>query len=140
MPLLEACLGGAAGAGAIEMSELYGAIRSTKDFPWRRAGEVPLRPYLFSVVLRLILGIVAAAICASAGPLGILGAVAAGIAAPKVLEEIGRHAPVAGPLSQAAPHEAAHPAAGRMPQSVSSAAPHEIPAASAEGGPVNASQ
>jgi hypothetical protein len=140
MSLLAACLGGVVGAGAIEISELYGAIRSAKDFPWRRAGEVPLGPYLFSVILRLILGIIAAAVCASAGPLGTLGAVAAGIAAPKLLEEIGRHAPVTGISSRAAPQEAAHPAADRMPQPLSPAAPCEVPTVSAEEGPVNATQ
>jgi hypothetical protein len=96
MTLIAACLGGLAGAGAIEISELYGAIRLTKDFPWRQPGEVPLGPYLFSVVLRLILGAIAAGLCSTAGPLGTVGAVAAGIAAPKVLEEFGRYVPVAG--------------------------------------------
>lgn len=92
MTPLVACLGGLAGAGAIEISELYGAVRSIKDFPWRHEGEVPLGPYLFSVILRLALGVIAAAVCSFAGPLSAVGAVAAGIAAPKLLEELGRHA------------------------------------------------
>jgi hypothetical protein len=131
MTLLGACLGGLAGAGAIEVSELYGAIRSTKDFPWRHPGEVPLGPYLFSVILRLVLGAVAAALCATAGPLGTVGAVAAGIAAPKLREELGRHAPTAG----AAPLAIAQATGGSVPQSLSPAPIREVPG---EGGPVNA--
>lgn len=96
MTWLTACLGGFAGALAIEVSELHGAIRSAKGFPWKRTGEVPLVPYLISVVLRIILGVAAAWFCATAGPLGMPGAVAAGVAAPKLLEELGRRTPIAG--------------------------------------------
>jgi hypothetical protein len=92
MTLLAACLGGLSGACAVEISELYGAIRSVKGYPWKHPDEIPLGPYLVSVGLRLVLGMIAAALCAIAGPLGVLGAVAAGIAAPKLLEELGRHA------------------------------------------------
>jgi hypothetical protein len=91
--LYVAGLWGLAGAGAIEASELYGAIRVCKDFPWKRPGELKLSIYLVTVVLRLALGAFAAVVCAATGPLGGAGAVAAGIAAPKLLEELGRHAP-----------------------------------------------
>jgi hypothetical protein len=138
--LLAACLCGIVGAGAIEISELYGAIRFAKDFPWRRAGEVPLCPYLVSVILRLILGMIAAAICASAGPLGTLGAVAAGIAAPKLLEEIGRHAPGTPMPSRVSPQEVVHPETDRIPQPLLSAASCEASAVPEEGGPVNVQQ
>lgn len=138
MSLVAACLGGVVGAGAIEISELYGAIRSAKGFPWRQEGEVPLSPYLFSVVLRLILGMIAAAVCASAGPLGTLGAVAAGIAAPKLLEEIGRHAPVTGISPRGNAAGDCPPAVDRMSQPRSSCPSCEAPAASEKRGPVNA--
>jgi hypothetical protein len=89
MTLWIVCLWGLGGAGAIEVSELYAATRRVKNFPWRCPGEIPFGPFLFSVVLRLGLGAFAAIICAKAGPLGPAGAVAAGIAAPKLLEQLG---------------------------------------------------
>jgi hypothetical protein len=92
-PLYVAGFWGLAGAGAIEVSELYGAIKVCRDFPWTRPGELKLNIYLVTVVLRLALGAFAAVVCAATGPLGGVGAVAAGIAAPKLLEELGRHAP-----------------------------------------------
>src|SRR5262250_3284183 len=132
MTLLTACYWGLAGAGAVEASELYGAIRRIKDFPWRVGGELKFGPYLITVLLRLALGAFAAGLCAKAGPLGPAGAVAAGVAAPKLLEELGRHrAHVPGlGLSQAASQPSPVPRSGA----------HEIPAASVEGGPVDATQ
>ena len=98
MTLLDACLAGLAGAGAIEVAELYSATRKVRNFPWRVEGECPLAVYLFSVVLRLALGAFAAWFCARTGPLDTAGAAAAGIAAPKLLEQLGRaQAPAALP-------------------------------------------
>jgi hypothetical protein len=91
MTLLTAFYWGLAGAGAVEASELYGAMRTVKNFPWRVTGELKFGPYLVTVLLRLVLGAFAAGLCAKAGPLGPASAVAAGIAAPKLLEELGRH-------------------------------------------------
>jgi hypothetical protein len=87
---LVACLWGAAGAGAIEASELYGVIKTSKDVPWNLPGEASFKVWLLSVFIRLAIGAFAAAMCAVAGPLGPAGAAAAGIAAPKLLEQLGR--------------------------------------------------
>jgi hypothetical protein len=101
--LLVACLWGMVGAASVEGSELYAATRWAKNFPWRLPGELKFGPYLVTVVLRIALGVIAAAVCAEAGPLGAAGAVAAGIAAPKLLEQLGRHAPAVGLASPAEP-------------------------------------
>lgn len=91
MTFLAASFWGILGAFAVESSELYGAIRQVKDFPWRKEGELKLGPYIFTILLRMALGAFAAVLCAAAGPLGPAGAVAAGIAAPKMLEQFSRH-------------------------------------------------
>jgi hypothetical protein len=87
---LVSCLWGAAGAGAIEASELYGVIKAKKDVPWNLPGEVRFTIWMVSVIIRLALGAFAAAMCAATGPLGPAGAAATGIAAPKLLEQLGR--------------------------------------------------
>jgi hypothetical protein len=132
MTPLAAGLAGLAGAGAIEISELYGAIRFIKDFPWRHPEEAPLGPYLLSVVLRLLLGAIVAALCAIAGPLGAVGAVAAGIAAPKLLEELGRHGSLAGAHAVAASQASAWGAGGLVPKLASPALPQRPPAVPGE--------
>jgi len=90
MTLLEACVWGVAGAGAVEVIELYNVVKTNKNFPWRLKGELPFGLYLFTVVVRIALGAFAAALCADGAHLSAAGAVAAGIAAPKLLEELGR--------------------------------------------------
>lgn len=93
MSLWAAALWGLVGAAAIEAWDLYGAIHRVKGFPWKCAGEVALVPYLVSVALRVLLGVgMAAAFVASGQADGPVGAVAIGIAAPKLLEQLARHA------------------------------------------------
>ena len=88
-----AALWGFIGAAAIEAWDLYGAIHRVKGFPWKFEGEVPLAPYLVSVVLRVLLGVgMAVAFVASGQAGGPVGAVAIGIAAPKLLEQLARQA------------------------------------------------
>ena len=140
MMLLDACLWGAAGAGAIEVSELYGAMKRIKDLPWHQEGELSLGLYLFTVMLRVGLGAFAAALCATTGPLGTAGAVAAGIAAPKLLEELGHHAHSVG-VTSSGPAKAAvsQHADPRAPQPAAPAPAKEVLAAPPDGGPVDAS-
>lgn len=137
MTLLAACLWGLAGAAAIEASELYAATRSVKNFPWRCSGEVPLGPYLFSVVLRLGLGAFAALICVKVGPLGPAGAVAAGIAAPKLLEQLGRQVPSVSASAAGTPLAVAVPATARAQPTPAPKLADEDPAVN-EGGAVDA--
>jgi len=91
MGLLAACLWGLGGAGAVESLDLYKAIRRTKGYPWRHPDEVPLGPYLLSVIIRVALGVLAAAVCAASSQIGgPAGALAAGYAAPKLFEQLAR--------------------------------------------------
>jgi hypothetical protein len=115
MMLLTAGLWGLAGAGAVEASELYSAVRSAKAFPWGRPGELNLGPYLFSVVLRLALGAFAALLCVKSGPLGPAGAAAAGIAAPKLLEQLGRQPSTVGVSPFRSPQARPLRGRGQMP-------------------------
>jgi len=116
-----ACLWGLAGSALVEALDLYQAIQRVKDFPWRLEGEVFLLPYVVSVVIRLGLGTgVAAAFGASAQIAGPLGALAVGVAAPKIVQQFrrdGQHiadaavAPGAAPASGAAEMQGATDAA-----------------------------
>lgn len=89
MSLPAAALWGFMGAAAIEAWDLYGAIHRVKGFPWKFDGEVPLGPYLASVVIRVLLGVgMALVFVASDQAAGPVGVVAIGIAAPKLLQQL----------------------------------------------------
>jgi len=51
MTLLDAGVWGMTGAAAVEVMELYGAVKANKVFPWMAEDELPLGVYLFSIVL-----------------------------------------------------------------------------------------
>jgi hypothetical protein len=92
MSLYAAALWGLIGAGAMEAWELYGAIHRLRGFPWNKPGEVAMAPFLVAVALRLLLGIgLATAFVASGQADGPVGALAVGIAAPKLLEQLAQH-------------------------------------------------
>lgn len=84
-----ACLWGLAGSAAVEALELYRAIQRVKGFPWRMPDEIPLAPYAVAVVIRNALGAGLAAAFGSSGQIaGPLGALAVGVAAPKIVEQL----------------------------------------------------
>ncbi|SDM44221.1 hypothetical protein SAMN04487981_101531 [Streptomyces sp. cf386] len=89
MSVWMACVWGLLGASAIEAHHLHSAIGRVKNLPWRVQGELPLKPYLVALALRLALGVgMAAAFGASGQAGGPVGVMAVGIAAPKVLEQL----------------------------------------------------
>ncbi|MGX1545941.1 hypothetical protein [Streptomyces adustus] len=89
MSVWMACVWGLLGASAIEAHQLHSAIGRVKNLPWRVKGELPLKPYLVALALRLALGVgMAAAFGASGQAGGPVGVLAVGIAAPKVLEQL----------------------------------------------------
>lgn len=115
-----ACLWGMAGAAAVEALDLYKAIQRTKGYPWRHPDEVALGPYLLSVVIRVLLGIVAAGVLAASSQIGgPAGALAAGYAAPKFFEQLarlpinGRNAEYIPRPGEVTPRSVGHP--GNMP-------------------------
>ena len=134
--VIGACAAGLAGAAAIEAVELYGATKKVKEFPWRVEGEARLTVYVFSVVIRLGLGVFAAWVCAMTGPPTFAGAAAAGIAAPTLLEQMRR---VSAPAESEA--EAADPlsaAGGGLSAPGMQAGPAARPVTVTEGGSVEA--
>jgi hypothetical protein len=75
----------------VEGLDLYRAIHRVGGFPVGRPGEVSLGAYLFAFVLRVEVGAgLAAAFGASSQIAGPLGALAVGVAAPKIVEQIVR--------------------------------------------------
>jgi hypothetical protein len=91
MQLLDAGLWGMAGGAAIEVLQLYQAVKTNKNFPWNLQGELRLGLYVFCTGARLVLGIFVAVLLADVNPLGPAGAVTAGISAIKILEQLGRN-------------------------------------------------
>ena len=106
MRLLDAGLWGMVGAAAVEVMQLYGVVKANKNFPWKLKGELPLGLYVFCTLVRLGIGAFVAVLFAAVNPLGPAGAVGAGIAAPKLLEQLGRHAI----MSNVAPFESSQQA------------------------------
>jgi hypothetical protein len=84
-----ACVWGLLGASAIEAHHLHSAIGRVKNLPWKVQGELPLKPYLLALGLRLALGVGLAAGSGASGQAGgPVGVMAVGIAAPKVVEQL----------------------------------------------------
>jgi len=82
---------GAFGGLAVEAIELYGAVRRAKTWPWNVVGETPLGPYVFSVVLRVFLGCGLGIAAAASGQVaGAFGAIGVGVAAPLIVEQLGK--------------------------------------------------
>jgi hypothetical protein len=90
-----AALWGALGGFAVECLQFYTAIRRTGRWPWTRKGEPGPLPLVVSVVIRLALGaILAGAADASGQVSGPFGALAIGIAAPLLVEQIAKRVPL----------------------------------------------
>jgi hypothetical protein len=82
-------LWGAFGGLAAEGIELYGAILRCRDWPWRIPEEVSFAPFIGSIVIRVGIGCgLAAAAGESQQVSGPFGAVAVGVAAPVIIEQI----------------------------------------------------
>ncbi|WP_169747991.1 hypothetical protein [Pseudonocardia acaciae] len=78
----------------IEAVQFHGAIKRCKDFPWRVKGEPAAFPLLVSVLIRIGLGFgLALAASYSNQVSGPLGAIALGVAAPLVIEQMARRSP-----------------------------------------------
>jgi hypothetical protein len=85
---------GAFGGLAVELIEFYGAIRRTGGWPWKRRGEPGPGPLLVSVLIRVFLGAGLAWALGGAQQIsGPAGAVAVGVAAPLILEQMARQLP-----------------------------------------------
>lgn len=91
MVMWTACLWGLLGASFVEGWDLYTAIHTAKDFPWKQEGRLKLAPYSVAAAIRLGIGAGLAAVLADSGQVaGAVGFVAVGIAAPKILQQLAR--------------------------------------------------
>ena len=86
---------GASGGLMVEAVQFLAAIRRTGDWPWRTEGEPKPLPLLVSVVIRLGLGFGLAMAAAQTEQIsGPLGAIAVGIAAPLMVEQMAKQVPL----------------------------------------------
>lgn len=98
MTLLIYAAWGLFGGFAVEGLEFTGAIRRTGGWPWDQKGEPSKGPMLASVVIRLLVGAGLAAAAASTHQIsGPIGAVAVGIAAPFLIEQMSRQVRLTAP-------------------------------------------
>jgi hypothetical protein len=89
-------LWGLFGGFAVEALEFLRAIRRVGNWPWfsKDGGEPGAGPMLASVLVRMGIGYgLAAAATASGQVSGPLGAIAIGVAAPLVIEQLGAQSP-----------------------------------------------
>jgi len=90
---------GLLGAFFVEALELVRAIQRVGGWPWDLPGEVGLGLYLTSVVIRLALGGGIAYAAGASGQVSTpLGALAAGLASPLIIEKLSKFSGTAGPL------------------------------------------
>lgn len=88
---------GAFGGFALEAIQFYGAIRRTGDWPWRTKGEPGPLPLLVSVLIRVGLGLGLAWAAAETNQInGPIAAIAVGVAAPLIIEQMAKRIPVEG--------------------------------------------
>lgn len=91
----EYVLWGAFGGLAVEAIQFHGAIQRVKDWPWRTEGESSAPLLLVSVVIRVGLGLGLALAAGQTGQVGgPIGAVAVGVAAPLLFEQMARQVPL----------------------------------------------
>ncbi|MDA0185134.1 hypothetical protein OJ997_32820 [Solirubrobacter phytolaccae] len=91
----EYAMWGGFGGLAVEFLEFRGSIRRTGDWPWRRSGELRSGVLACSVAIRVGAGIGLAVAAGDGGHIsGVFGALAIGVAAPYLLEQLARQVPV----------------------------------------------
>ncbi|MFF4820139.1 hypothetical protein ACFY2K_36830 [Kitasatospora sp. NPDC001309] len=128
MQMLAACLWGLGGAAAIEAWTLHERINSVGGFPWTYRGQMKLAPYVVAVAIRLSVGvIVTAASTASNQVAGPVGALAIGIAAPQILQQMFARGPSRADLPS--------PPRGAEPRSGPGSGPRSGPGSEPRSGP-----
>jgi len=88
-------LWGAFGGLSVEAVQFYGAIRRTGKWPWKIKGEPGPLPLFVSVVIRVGVGFGLALAAVETGQVsGPLGAIAVGVAAPLLIEQMSKRVPL----------------------------------------------
>jgi hypothetical protein len=94
MHMWAACLWGLGGAAAFEGWTLHEVIDSVGGFPWKHRGHLKVAPYAVAVLIRLGVGVIVTAACSASGQVaGPVAALAVGVAAPKILQQMFRRIP-----------------------------------------------
>src|ERR1044071_9593079 len=89
---------GLSGGACVEALALYGLIRRSENWSWRRPISQGLSAYLISVILRMGAGgVLAAAAAGSQQVSGPFAAFGLGVAAPLVVEKLSRAIPLVDP-------------------------------------------
>jgi hypothetical protein len=98
---LEFTAWGLFGGFAVEGLEFSAAIRRTGRWPWRQPGEPGPLPFAISIIIRLGVGAGLAAAAGMADQIsGPFGALAVGVAAPLVVEQLARQVYLTESLTQ----------------------------------------
>lgn len=85
---------GAFGGLAVEALQFYSVLRRTGGWPWKTVGELDPGPLVMSVVIRVGVGLGLAAAAGDTGQIaGPLGAIAVGVAAPLLIEQMAQQLP-----------------------------------------------
>lgn len=93
MSPLEYLVWGAVGGGCVEANQLYSAIHRTGTWPWKKDGEPRFGPFFCSIILRVGVGLAIALAAGLSGQIsGPVGAIAVGVAAPLVVQEMAKRA------------------------------------------------
>jgi hypothetical protein len=125
------------GGFAVDGLEFAGAIRRVGDWPWRQPGEPGPLPLAASVVIRIV---VAAGLAAAAGSTGQVsgpfGAVAVGVAAPLLIEQLAKQLPLSAAAAATTPSLAS---SGQPPSAPTSQPASDPQAGEIQGGSGNAS-
>lgn len=92
--MVEFAAWGLFGGFAVEGLEFAGAIRRAGGWPWKQPGEPSPLAFAISVIIRLVISAGVAAAAGAVGQVsGPLGALAAGVAAPLLVEQLARQLP-----------------------------------------------
>jgi hypothetical protein len=108
---ISSAIWGGLGGFAVEVVQIYGAMQRAKRPPWRSSGQPPgvgddptLDALALSVAIRMVVGTILAAAAGESGQVsGALGAMAVGVAAPLVIQQMAREVPIASTAQAQAP-------------------------------------
>jgi hypothetical protein len=106
LTVIELLWWGAFGGLGVEAVQLLRAAKRVNGVPWKAPGGPPLGVLLLSIGLRLFIGCGLATAAGLSGQVsGPMGALAVGICAPLIIDQIGQGVPIAGAPPAVAPAE-----------------------------------
>jgi hypothetical protein len=92
----EFALWGGFGGLSVEAIQFYGAIRKHGKWPWKIKGEPKFGPLMTSVVIRTGVSLGLSVAAGETGQVsGAIAAIAVGVAAPLIIEQMAKKVPIA---------------------------------------------